>query len=500
MKTTVINTSKEMGAYSDFLPPSEAPNYMHNRELLNYFESYANYYNLNKFIRFNHRVLNIERNLDYETTGKWKINFLDDKQNEKSEIFDGVLLATGHHSVPNIPIPWPGQENFKGKISHSHDYHDFKGFEDKIVVIVGIGNSGGDIAVELSRVARQVHLVTRRGTWLRRRLVDEGFPVDFSGRNRFVETLALKIFPLSYINKKQEKQASKWFNHEIYGLKPKHAILATHPTVNDELPNRLANGTVKIRPNIREFTETGIIFEDGTQVDDVDQVVFSTGYFFDFSLIEKGKLIPVKKNVTDLFMNMYPPQLSNHNSLIILGLIQPLGAIMPISELQSRIFYDVLTKNTKLPDKNSMMKEIKKRRDALHARYVDSPRHTIQVDHMPFLDELADLIGCKPKFFKIFLKDSALAWKILQIPAIACTYRILGPHPWNGAKDAIFGLENRVLAGMSPNGKPIIVKKQKNFPWIKMTILIFGTIFVVKKYESEIVYFVKPQINKFLTF
>ena len=49
---------------------------------------------------------------------------------------------------------------FKGKIIHSHDYKHSAGYEDKRIVIVGIGNSGGDAAVELSRVASQVIVIT----------------------------------------------------------------------------------------------------------------------------------------------------------------------------------------------------------------------------------------------------------------------------------------------------------------------------------------------------
>ena len=48
---------------------------------------------------------------------------------------------------------------FKGRVVHSHDYKNSTGFEDKRIVIIGIGNSGGDAAVELSRVASQVHRV-----------------------------------------------------------------------------------------------------------------------------------------------------------------------------------------------------------------------------------------------------------------------------------------------------------------------------------------------------
>ncbi|KAE9547032.1 hypothetical protein FO519_009755 [Halicephalobus sp. NKZ332] len=486
MKSTVINSSKEMGAYSDFLPRPEAPNYMHNTELLKYFEEYADHYGLRSYIRFNHYVTRIERAEDYIQTGRWKVTFINNNKNQAIEVFDGVLLATGHHATPNIPDPWPGQGKFKGRISHSHDYHDHNGFEDKVAVVVGIGNSGADICVELSRVCKQVYLATRRGTWIRKRLAAGGIPVD-GVPSRFFLNLFFKYLPLSYINRKIEEDTSNWFNHDIYGLKPNFPILAAVGTVNDEFPNRLANGTLKVKPNIKEFTEEGIIFEDGSVVDHVDEVVLSTGYCFEFPFIEDGKLISVQKNVADLFMNMYSPGLSDHNSFAILGLVQPAGAFMPMAELQSRVFYNVLTGNSKLPNKENMLKEIAHRRKLLRQRYVDSPRHTLQVDYMVFMDELATLIGCRPDFFKIFFKDPALAWKIQFSPPIAATYRVIGPHPWEGAKEAIINFEKRVLAGMSPTGKPIFPKsKKRKFPWLTVGIILIGTAVLAKKYEIEI--------------
>ena len=71
-----------------------------------------------------------------------------------------MLLCTGHHTKPYFPGKWPGQDEFQGKISHAHSYKDHRGYEDKKVVVVGIGNSGVDIAVELSRIAEQVRCTT----------------------------------------------------------------------------------------------------------------------------------------------------------------------------------------------------------------------------------------------------------------------------------------------------------------------------------------------------
>ncbi len=72
------------------------------------------------------------------------------------DIFDGVMLASGHHTIPYLPTEWPDQARFRGRIIHSHDYKDHCGYEDQRIVVVGVGNSGADIAVELSKIAQQV--------------------------------------------------------------------------------------------------------------------------------------------------------------------------------------------------------------------------------------------------------------------------------------------------------------------------------------------------------
>jgi dimethylaniline monooxygenase (N-oxide forming) len=78
MKTTVINTSKEMTAYSDFPPPPEFANFMHNRKMLEYFEMYAKHFKLHDYIRFNHRVENVERAPSYRQDGKWLVTYTDE--------------------------------------------------------------------------------------------------------------------------------------------------------------------------------------------------------------------------------------------------------------------------------------------------------------------------------------------------------------------------------------------------------------------------------------
>ena len=58
---------------------------------------------------------------------------------------------------PNEP-KFPGQEEFEGKVMHTHSLKKVDGFEDLRIVVVGVGNSGMDAAVELSSVAKQVSM------------------------------------------------------------------------------------------------------------------------------------------------------------------------------------------------------------------------------------------------------------------------------------------------------------------------------------------------------
>lgn len=125
--------------------------------MLKYFELYAEHFGLSQYIHLRHSVTNVERSESFDKDGSWMVHYVDQCNNcTKSEKFDCVLLCTGHHTEPYLPEKWPGQETFQGKIIHAHSYKDHRGYEDKIVTIVGVGNSGFDIAVELSRIAGQV--------------------------------------------------------------------------------------------------------------------------------------------------------------------------------------------------------------------------------------------------------------------------------------------------------------------------------------------------------
>ncbi|NXN94440.1 FMO5 monooxygenase, partial [Rhinopomastus cyanomelas] len=446
-RSVTINTSKEMMCFSDFPIPEDFPNYMHNSKIMEYFRMYAQRFDLLRYIHFRTSVCRVAKCPDFASTGQWEVVTESDGKQEAA-IFDAVLVCTGHHTKAHLPLSsFPGLEKFEGFYMHSRDYKNSQHFLEKRVVVVGAGNSGVDIAVELSLTAKQVFLSTRRGMWVMHRLADGGYPMDLTF-SRFMLFL-FTLLPLNISSFFLERKVNSRFNHALYGLQPQHRILEQHPTINDDLPNRIISGRVLVKPNVQEFTETSAIFEDGTR-EDIDAVVFATGYSFTFPFLEG--CVKVVENQIPLYKYVFPPDLEKP-TLAFIGLIQPLGAIMPVSELQCRWATRVFKGLNKLPPRQDMEADIKQKRDDMAKRYVRSQRHTVEVDYIPYMDELACQLGVKPNLLTLFLTDPKLALEVVLGPCTPYQYRLHGPGKWAGAREAILTQQQRVVRALRSTGR-----------------------------------------------
>ena len=150
-ETTHIISSKKLSEYVDFPMPEDYPDYPSHKQILTYFQSYADHFGLQKYIQFNTAVEKVEK-IENE---KWKVKLSSGEEKK----FDFLMVANGHHSVPRMP-EFSG--NFKGQILHSHQYKNNENYIGKRVLVIGAGNSGCDCAVEISRVADYVAISMRR--------------------------------------------------------------------------------------------------------------------------------------------------------------------------------------------------------------------------------------------------------------------------------------------------------------------------------------------------
>lgn len=119
---------------------------------------------------------------------------------------------------------------------------------------------------------------------------------------------------------------------------------------------------------------------------------------------------------------------------------------MLISEIQSRWFALLNTGQLKLPSVEEMMKDIDKKWEEHEWRYARCPRHTVQVDWINYMDELASIVGVKPNMCKLFFTDPQLWYTLMFGPSVPYQYRLEGPHPWPGARRAILTVQDRIEA------------------------------------------------------
>ena len=120
---------------------------------------------------------------------------------------------------------------------------------------------------------------------------------------------------------------------------PAYRALEAHPTINDELPYRIMVGSVQIRPNVQSFTDSAVVFEDGS-TQNIDAVIFATGYNYRYQFLSDD-VLKIEQNRLDLYKYVFPPQL-HHATLGVIGLVQAIGAVIPIAEMQARWFTRIL--------------------------------------------------------------------------------------------------------------------------------------------------------------
>lgn len=96
----------------------------------------------------------------------------------------------------------------------------------------------------------------------------------------------------------------------------------------------MLSGTVVLKPNVKEFTKTSAVFEDGTTEENIDVVLFATGYIFSFHFLEESVRSPLRNN-RSLYKCIFPPQLERP-TLAIIGLVQLTGSVMAGAEIQAR--------------------------------------------------------------------------------------------------------------------------------------------------------------------
>ena len=368
-ETTHIISSKYTSFYEDHPLPESASDYPSHQELLNYFNDYADKFNLKGLIKFGTEVKNCEQ----LKNDSWRIAWRDLATNEEFiDSFDGLVVCNGHHHEPRYPS-YPG--TFNGELIHSHDFKSAKPFKDKRVLVIGGGNSACDVAVETSRISKSTHISWRRGYYLIPKFM-YGLPVDmYALKNRWMPKFMREPFTKLMLQIFQGK------NKDIGLQEPEQNLFGTHPTVNSELYYCVRHGKVKPHKDILKYEGNTVHFIDGSK-DDFDVIIACTGFKIKHNFFDK-EFINFEKGMVPLLHKMIP---ANINNLYFIGLFQPLGCIWPGAELQSKLAAKHMLGKWK--PKKSIKELIKKELKNPDVNQIDTPRHTITVDDFSFRERL----------------------------------------------------------------------------------------------------------------
>jgi len=374
-RTLHINTSRGLMAYKTYPMPDDYPDYPNHFQIARYFDDYVDHFGLRPSIHFRTEVKKVD-----PVDGEWDVTVEGADGEQETNRYRAVIVANGHHWDARWPEPaFPGADEFAGEQIHVHNYREPEVLRGKRVLVLGIGNSATDIAVESSRIAEKTFLAMRRGAYVMPKYLN-GKPTDEAG-SRLLTMMPLPVqrFVLARMLGLTAGDMT------AYGLpQPDHKLLEAHPTVSAELLSRLGHGDLAVKPNIERFPGGRTVrFADGSE-EEIDLVVYCTGYkisfpFFDSSLVSAGdNRLPLYRRVVSVA----------HPGLYFIGFIQPLGAIMPLAEAQAEWVADLLSGRGQLPAPTEMREAIADEERKMKKRYIASKRHTIQVDFHPYLRQI----------------------------------------------------------------------------------------------------------------
>ena len=325
-----LHTVKQYSALPHLPFPENYPTYVSRLELVDYLEQYAEHFGIRP--RFNQPVTGIRRG----PAGQWLVQ-------TPTDLFeaDQVIVATGYNRIPNVP-ELPGQRAFRGIIWHSREYRNGAPFRDENVLVVGMGNTGAELALDLLEHGARPFISVRRPINIVKR--------DVLGKPAQPTAIFLSRFP-------------NWFYDLVTGLsqqftigdlskyglgKPDHP--ASFDTRRGRIPvidlgtlDQIKAGQITVVPGIERVNAKTVTFTDARELP-FDAIILATGY--------RPGLAPVLgDDLAARILNEkgYPRQLwfttPDLRGLYFLGFTTPLTGIIYNLSIDSKKIAEAVIKN-----------------------------------------------------------------------------------------------------------------------------------------------------------
>jgi lysine/ornithine N-monooxygenase len=247
--------------------PRDAPLFVPRAQFVDYLERYARHFRLP--VRTGACAERVER-----LASGWRVHL------QGNETIDArvLVVATGIASRPREPAI-PGRAEFErggGRVFHSVQYREPSALLGKRVLVVGVGNSGGEIASEIARAGPQtsVTIAVRSGANVVPREI-AGIPIQYLARvMRQLPRRVREVIVLAMRRVVEKRRGPPVLP------RPAHGPLDAIPLIGFHLVDAIREGLVTVRGGVERLTMRGAHFADGKTPDELpfDVVILATGF------------------------------------------------------------------------------------------------------------------------------------------------------------------------------------------------------------------------------
>ncbi|XVF88529.1 hypothetical protein PTKIN_Ptkin19aG0057700 [Pterospermum kingtungense] len=256
-----------------FMPfPEDFPTYPTKKQFVAYLESYRSHFGIDPV--FNKTVVSAE--FDHRF-GFWRVKTLGLKQEETEYVSPWLIVATGENADEVVP-QIEGVDDFGGPIVHTSSYKSGRLFREKDVLVVGCGNSGMEVCLDLCNCNARPSLVVRDSVHV--------LPQEMLGRSTFgLSMWLLKWFPMRLVDQFL-LLVSRFIlgDTEKLGLhRPKLGPLELKkrsgktPVLDVGTLAKIRSGNIKVYPGIKRITYRAAEFVNGRK-ENFDAIILATGY------------------------------------------------------------------------------------------------------------------------------------------------------------------------------------------------------------------------------
>ncbi|MFI1679020.1 flavin-containing monooxygenase [Streptomyces sp. NPDC020607] len=262
-----LHTTRRLSALPGLSIPRSSGRWVSRDNVVRYLEKYAEHHQLDVVTGV--EVTGLERTDD--GTG-WLLRATGGRE----LLGSAVVIATGYNHTPHLP-DWPGRDTYTGELLHAADYRNPRPHTGKDVLVVGVGNTGAEIAVDLAEGgAARVRLAVRTAPHIVRRST-LGWPAQRTG-------ILCRRLPVALVDRLARPIArvgvpdltARGLPRPDTGLYSR-AKQGSIPVQDVGLIDAVRKGRVEPVAAVESFEDGKVALADGTRIGP-DVVIAATGY------------------------------------------------------------------------------------------------------------------------------------------------------------------------------------------------------------------------------